>query len=67
MERLRGQHGDGYNWRYAGMQASLKAVMNLMGQPGGYPRRPKLPLTDPTALAEIADALREAGLDVVGE
>jgi dihydrodipicolinate synthase/N-acetylneuraminate lyase len=64
MTRLR-HGGDGYNWRYAGMQASLKAVMNLQGQPGGFPRRPKLPLSDPVALAEMADALRDVGLEVV--
>jgi dihydrodipicolinate synthase/N-acetylneuraminate lyase len=65
MSRLRGTGGDDYNWRYAGMQASLKAAMNLMGQPGGLPRKPKLPLADPVALAEMADALRDAGLIVV--
>ena len=26
--------------------AALKAAMNLRGRPGGYPRRPILPLTD---------------------
>jgi len=26
--------------------ASLKAAMNLLGRPGGYPREPLLPLTD---------------------
>ncbi|WP_328335196.1 MULTISPECIES: dihydrodipicolinate synthase family protein [unclassified Streptomyces] len=65
MERLRGNATDGYNWRFGGMQASLKASMNLMGQPGGLPRHPKLPITDPAALDAIRAALREAGLDVV--
>lgn len=27
--------------------ANLKAAMNLVGRPGGYPREPLLPLTDP--------------------
>lgn len=59
------RHGsDGYNWRYGGMQASLKAIMNLQGQPGGYPRMPKLPVTDAHALGAIRQALREAGLTV---
>ncbi len=58
------RHGsDGYNWRFGGMQASLKAVMNLQGQPGGFPRAPKLPITDPSALQAISDALRQAGLE----
>jgi 4-hydroxy-tetrahydrodipicolinate synthase len=26
--------------------ASLKAAMNMLGRPGGYPREPLLPLTD---------------------
>ncbi|MFE7354366.1 dihydrodipicolinate synthase family protein [Streptomyces sp. NPDC057543] len=65
MARFKGQDHDGYNWRYGGMQASLKAVMNLQGQPGGYPRRPKLPISDPGTLQEIARALTEFGLAVV--
>jgi 4-hydroxy-tetrahydrodipicolinate synthase len=56
--------GDDYNWRYGGMQAALKAVMNLQGQPGGYPREPKLPITDYDALEAIATALREVGIDL---
>ena len=58
---------DGYNWRYGGMQAALKAVMNLQGQPGGFPRRPKLAIDDGAALQKMSDALREAGLDVVAD
>lgn len=65
IERLRGAGTDGYNWRHGGMQAALKALMNLQGEPGGYPRRPKLPVTDPAALDEMRAALREAGLHVV--
>lgn len=62
--RLKGDVHDGYNWRYGGMQATLKAVMNLRGEPGGYPRRPKLPITDPDALAEISRTLTDLGLPV---
>lgn len=59
------RHGsDGYNWRFGGMQASLKAIMNLQGQPGGYPRMPKLPITETSALKKITQALREAGLSI---
>lgn len=56
--------GDGYNWRHGGMQAALKAVMNLQGQAGGYPREPKLPITDYDALEAIATALRDVGIDL---
>ncbi|WP_031464389.1 dihydrodipicolinate synthase family protein [Sciscionella sediminilitoris] len=65
MHRLRGPGTDGYNWRYGGMQASLKAAMNLLGQPGGFPRKPKLPITDTRSLAEISAALADAGLESV--
>lgn len=64
MSRLRGPDTDGYNWRYGGMQASLKAAMNLLGQPGGLPRQPKLPITDPESLDAIRAALKEARLAV---
>ncbi len=40
-----GQHG-----HYA---SELKAVMAVLGQPGGTVRRPRLPITDPAKLAEI--------------
>ena len=43
-------------------QAQLKASMNLLGQPGGYPRRPYLPVDDPEALASLRAILSEAGL-----
>jgi 4-hydroxy-tetrahydrodipicolinate synthase len=40
-----GQHG-----HYA---SELKAIMAVLGQPGGTVRRPRLPVTDPAKLAEI--------------
>jgi dihydrodipicolinate synthase/N-acetylneuraminate lyase len=43
-------------------QSELKAIMAMIGQPGGEVRRPRLPLTDATALAEIRATLVEAGL-----
>lgn len=64
MEVMLGDRVDGYNWAFGGMQPTLKAAMNLLGQPAGYPREPKLPVDDPTALSAIADALRDAGLTV---
>ena len=41
----RGVHG-----HYA---SELKAVMAIIGQPGGTVRRPRLPITDPEVLAEL--------------
>lgn len=64
MRSLRGDDWDGYNWRYGGMHGSLKAAMSLIGQSGGVPRSPKLPVTAPDALDAIAQALRSAGLEV---
>jgi 4-hydroxy-tetrahydrodipicolinate synthase len=43
-------------------QAQLKAAMNLLGQPGGYPRRPYLPIDDPEVLASIRAILSDVGL-----
>ena len=36
-----------YTSRFGSAQAIFKAALNLQGLPGGYPRRPILPLTDP--------------------
>ena len=49
-----GQHG-----HYA---SELKALMKLLGQPGGTVRRPRLPITDPAAWEEMQAILSEAGL-----
>lgn len=43
-------------------QSELKVVMRLLGHPAGTVRRPRLPITDPQAIAEIRDALIGAGL-----
>ena len=40
----------------------LKAAMKILGQPAGYPRRPRLPIDDPDKLAAIRAALEKAGL-----
>jgi 4-hydroxy-tetrahydrodipicolinate synthase len=48
--------------RYGTAQSWLKAAMNMMGQPGGYPREPLLPVDDPGDLAGIRAALESAGL-----
>jgi len=51
-------------WRgiWGGYQAQLKVLMRLMGQPGGYPRRPRLPITDPAAIEAMREVLREESL-----
>jgi 4-hydroxy-tetrahydrodipicolinate synthase len=64
MTGLAGDREDGYNWAFGGMQPTLKAAMNALGEAGGFPRRPKLPVRDPAALASIRQILRDAGLDV---
>jgi 4-hydroxy-tetrahydrodipicolinate synthase len=47
---------------YGGYQSQLKVIMQMVGQPSGEPRRPRLPVTDPQALAEIRAVLAEFGL-----
>ena len=36
--------------------------MKMLGQPGGEPRRPRLPVDDPQSLAEMRAVLVEFGL-----
>ena len=52
----------GWGGVYAAYQSQLKAIMKMIGQPGGEPRRPRLPLTDPASLAAIRAILREEAL-----
>jgi 1-pyrroline-4-hydroxy-2-carboxylate deaminase len=47
---------------YGSPQAQLKAAMNLLGQPGGYPRRPYSEVDDPDALASLRTVLINSGL-----
>ncbi len=49
-----GQHG-----HYA---SELKALMAILGQPGGTVRRPRLPITDPAALEDMRAILAAEGL-----
>jgi dihydrodipicolinate synthase/N-acetylneuraminate lyase len=42
--------------------SELKALMKLLGQPGGTVRRPRLPITDPAKLEDMQAILAEAGL-----
>jgi len=54
-------------WRgyYGSYQAQIKAIMNLIGQPGGYPRKPFLPITDKNSLEALRKILEEAGVQTV--
>jgi len=51
-----------WSGQYGAPQSQLKAAMNMMGQPGGYPRPPRLPVEDPVKLDAIRQALRSVGL-----
>lgn len=44
----------------------MKAAMRILGQPGGYPRRPRLAVEDPDTIDAIKAALEAAGLLVRG-
>jgi 4-hydroxy-tetrahydrodipicolinate synthase len=52
----------GWAGQYGGYQSQLKALMKMLGQPGGEPRRPRLPVDDPRSLAEMRAVLVEFGL-----
>jgi 4-hydroxy-tetrahydrodipicolinate synthase len=50
-----------YAGRFGAPQATIKAAMNLMGQPGGYPRPPYLPLEEPE-IEKVREVLVRAGI-----
>jgi dihydrodipicolinate synthase/N-acetylneuraminate lyase len=52
----------GWAGRHGHYASELKALMKLLGQPGGTVRRPRLPVTDPAKLREMQAILSEAGL-----
>jgi 1-pyrroline-4-hydroxy-2-carboxylate deaminase len=52
----------GWAGKYGAYQSQLKAIMKMLGQPGGEVRRPRLPVTDPASLAEIRAVLIEESL-----
>jgi 4-hydroxy-tetrahydrodipicolinate synthase len=52
----------GWGGVYGAYQSQLKAIMKMIGQPGGEPRRPRLPVTDPASLAAIREILAEESL-----
>jgi len=51
-----------WSGRFGSPQSQLKAAMKLLGQPGGNPRPPILPLEDEGALRKLAAILESAGL-----
>ncbi|MFI5718751.1 dihydrodipicolinate synthase family protein [Nocardia sp. NPDC051750] len=65
-DRYRAFSGRLINGDYSGVFASpipqLKAVMNLLGQPGGAVREPLLPVTDATTLAALQNVIDESGI-----
>jgi 4-hydroxy-tetrahydrodipicolinate synthase len=51
-----------WSGKFGSPQAQIKAGMAALGQPGGYPRPPLLPIEDPKSLATIRNILASAGL-----
>jgi 1-pyrroline-4-hydroxy-2-carboxylate deaminase len=52
----------GWAGRYGAYQSQLKAIMKMLGQPGGEVRRPRLPVTDEASLAAIRAVLIEESI-----
>jgi 4-hydroxy-tetrahydrodipicolinate synthase len=52
----------GWGGHYGAYQSQLKALMKMLGQPGGEVRRPRLPITDEASLAALRDVLVATGL-----
>ena len=52
----------GWAGLYGAYQSQLKELMRMLGQPAGHVRRPRLPVTDPEALAAMRAVLVDAGL-----
>ena len=52
----------GWAGKYGAYQSQLKAIMKMLGQPGGEVRRPRLPVTDPASLEAIRAVLIEESI-----
>ena len=52
----------GWAGHFGHYQSQLKAIMQMLGQPGGTVRRPRLPVSDPSALRALRDILVEEAL-----
>jgi len=52
----------GWGGQFGAYQSQLKALMKLLGQPGGEVRLPRLPVTAAASLRRMEEILAEAGL-----
>ncbi len=52
----------GWGGHFGAYQSQLKALMKLLGQPGGTVRPPRLPVTDEASLVRLREVLVETGL-----
>ena len=52
----------GWGGQFGAYQSQLKALMKMLGQPGGEVRPPRLPVTDPASLQRLQEVIDEAGL-----
>jgi 4-hydroxy-tetrahydrodipicolinate synthase len=52
----------GWGGQYGHYQSQLKALMAMLGQPGGHVRRPRLPVDDADILRTLEGILAEEGL-----
>jgi dihydrodipicolinate synthase/N-acetylneuraminate lyase len=52
----------GWGGQFGAYQSQLKALMKMLGQPGGEVRPPRLPVTDAGSLRRMEEILVEAGL-----
>ncbi|HJU48719.1 MAG TPA: hypothetical protein VJ689_11315, partial [Gaiellaceae bacterium] len=52
----------GWGGQFGAYQSQLKALMAMLGQPGGEVRPPRLPVDDPESLRRMHGILVEAGL-----
>lgn len=52
----------GWGGHFGAYQSQLKALMAMLGQPGGHVRAPRLPVTDEASLARLREVLEETGL-----
>jgi 4-hydroxy-tetrahydrodipicolinate synthase len=51
-----------WSGRFGSPQSQIKAAMNMLGQPGGWPRPPLLPVDDAAALDALRGILAAGGL-----
>jgi len=52
----------GWGGQFGAYQSQLKALMKMLGQPGGEVRLPRLPVKDPESLRRMEEIVVEAGL-----